>query len=243
MPCSMVRQFHVLQFHALRFGRSISCTGNSCPVQRSAKFMSCIFRNSAHPSYRYRQKGDRTTHHRASWGRRSQMVIPSVQQLLQLLLQRGLHQQSKQHESQQLLLLLHVTMVGRTVNLQRLQLVQYGLIFSLLQRVIMSWRSQGLMASTVLLTPLRQHNSCTLVQVTDRPVTSGKDGFQFLFLVCFFKRKNLESSSFCFNGVLGINFWYRPKFCAQTIRLLFLYYNLIFNLHEFIDLLTLASIA
>ena len=51
----------------------------------------------------------------------------------------------------------------------------------------------------------------------------------FIFLFLFFVNKNLENSIFCVYGYLGIDFWYR--FCAHTIRLLFLYYNLIFNLH------------
>ena len=58
--------------------------------------------------------------------------------------------------------------------------------------------------------------------------------FKYCFL-CFFKPKNSKVQIL---GFLCINFWY--KFCAQIIRLLFLYYNFIFNLHEFT--LPLASV-
>jgi len=44
------------------------------------------------------------------------------------------------------------------------------------------------------------------------------------------KTKNLERSIFI--GFLDISF-FSYKFCAQAIRMLILYYNFIFNLHEF----------
>ena len=52
---------------------------------------------------------------------------------------------------------------------------------------------------------------------------------------CFFlvkKTKNLERSNYLFLMVFRILF-FSFKFCAQTMQLLFLYYNFIFSLHEF----------
>jgi len=70
--------------------------------------------------------------------------------------------------------------------------------------------------------------------------TGGKDGvLVFGFLV---KNKNLESSDFLvFNGFYGYYF-FAYKFCVQTTRLLFLYYNLIFNLLEFITLFSVCRL-
>jgi len=62
----------------------------------------------------------------------------------------------------------------------------------------------------------------------------------FCFLFCFLNQKNSKSPIFLFLVVFLILF-FSYKFCAQTIRLLFLYYNFIFNLHEFT--LPLASAA
>jgi len=58
-----------------------------------------------------------------------------------------------------------------------------------------------------------------------------KIGGKYVFVQFWFfnqKNSNVQSLALC---CLGIKFWY--KFCTQIIRLLFLYYNLIFNLHEF----------
>jgi len=54
--------------------------------------------------------------------------------------------------------------------------------------------------------------------------------FKFLFFSLKTK-KTRKLELLVFMVFRGIIFWY--KFCARTVRLLFLYYNLIFNLYEF----------
>jgi len=60
-----------------------------------------------------------------------------------------------------------------------------------------------------------------------------------LFIGSETESKTSKGRSFWFLMVFWIFFSY--KFCAQTIRLLFLYYNFIFNLHKFTPHLAFAA--
>ena len=55
--------------------------------------------------------------------------------------------------------------------------------------------------------------------------------FLVLVFVCFLNQKPRKFKFLFFYMFWILIFWY--KFCTQTIRLLFLYYNFIFNLHKF----------